>query len=59
MIIVNHQELIEIRRLKNQVIEIIQYSADFGCNVSVLIQPINIEKFCYLLLEQVKKDVIK
>lgn len=59
MLIINHQEAIEIFKKENQVIEIKQYSHPLGCDVSILIQPENVQQFCLALSEEAVKDVIE
>jgi predicted CoA-binding protein len=59
MQIVNHQEQINIFKSKNKAIEIVQRSFELGCDVSIWIQPENIERFCLALLDKSNKEVIK
>lgn len=59
MIIIAQQSLIQIFKDKNKCIEIVQSSFELGCDVKILIQPENVEKFCLALMEESKKDVIK
>ena len=59
MLVVNHQDHISIFKDKNKAIEIIQQSFELGCEVSIWIQPENVENFCSALLEASKKEVIK
>jgi len=59
MLIVSNQFCIQVFKVKNKAIEIRQYSDEYGRDVSLWIQPENLNNFCTQLFKLIDADVVK
>jgi hypothetical protein len=59
MLIVSNQYAIQVFKIKDRAIEIKQYSDEYGKEISMWIQPENLDSFCTKLFELIDADVVK